>query len=84
MTYKITFTKSAAKELRKLDRPMQKRIEGMVELLATDPRPPACKAVKSRPGTLRVRTGDYRVIYEVHDDRLVVLVVRLGHRSSVY
>jgi mRNA interferase RelE/StbE len=57
----------------------------VIDLLADDPRPPACKAMAGQPfGTYRVRTGDYRIVYEVHDDRLVVLVIRIGHRRKVY
>jgi mRNA interferase RelE/StbE len=52
-------------------------------LLAEDPRPPGARALQGRPG-LRVRVGDYRIIYTVEDDVLLVVVVRLGHRRDVY
>jgi mRNA interferase RelE/StbE len=51
--------------------------------LAQDPRPPAARALQARPG-LRVRVGDYRIIYTVADDVLLVVVVTLGHRREVY
>ena len=62
---------------------MRPRIEGAIALLAIDPRPPAARALQGRPG-LRVRVGDYRIIYTIEDDVLLVVVVTLGHRSDVY
>lgn len=52
-------------------------------MLAQDPRPPGARALQGRPG-LRVRVGDYRILYTVDDDVLLVVVVRLGHRRDVY
>jgi len=51
--------------------------------LAEDPRPPAARALRGRPG-LRVRVGDYRLVYTVVDDVLLVVVVTVGHRRDVY
>ena len=58
-------------------------MQGAIALLADDPRPPAARMLRGRPG-LRVRVGDYRVIYTVADDVLLVVVVTLGHRRDVY
>jgi len=69
--------------LRKLDRDVQLRIRGAIALLAQDPRPPTARALRGRPGC-RVRVGDYRIIYTVDDDVLVVVVVALGHRRDIY
>lgn len=60
------------------------RIRGAVLKLAADPRPPGARALKDRPGYLRVRIGDYRIIYTIEDDVLTVIVVRVGHRRDVY
>lgn len=81
--YRIEFRPAAARALRKLDPQAQRRIQGAIALLARDPRPPRARAMQGRPG-LRVRVGDYRIIYMVHDDVLLVVVVRLGHRRDVY
>jgi mRNA interferase RelE/StbE len=54
-----------------------------IELLADEPRPPAAQPLRGRPAW-RVRVGDYRVIYEIHDDQLLVDVVTLAHRREVY
>lgn len=82
-TYRIELRPSAARQLRKLDPQMALRIRGVIELLARDPRPPASRPLRGRPA-YRVRTGDYRVVYSVHDDVLVIEVIRIGHRSQVY
>jgi len=81
--YRIELRPAAARSLRKLDPQARRRVQGAIALLAQDPRPPAARALQGRPG-LRVRVGDYRIIYTVEDDVLLVLVVRLGHRRDVY
>ena len=81
--YRIELRPAAVRALRKLDPPIARRVQGAIALLAQDPRPPAARALKGRPG-LRVRVGDYRIIYTVHYDVLLVIVVTLGHRSDVY
>jgi mRNA interferase RelE/StbE len=81
--YRVEVTPTATRQLRKLDSPVARRIQGAIELLAVDPRPPASRPLRGRPG-YRVRVGDYRVLYTVQDDALVVVVVRLGHRRHVY
>jgi mRNA interferase RelE/StbE len=82
--YAVQLAPAALRELRRLDVRARRRIQAVIDLLADDPRPPACKAMAGQPlGTYRVRTGDYRIVYEVHDDRLVVLVIRIGHRREV-
>lgn len=84
MTFAIFISPPAARQLRKLDPPIRRRIQAAIDLLGTQPRPPKATQLVGGSGEWRVRTGDYRVIYEVHDDRLVVLVLRLGHRRDVY
>jgi mRNA interferase RelE/StbE len=81
--YRIELRPAAVRALRKLDPPVARRVQGAIALLAHDPRPPSARALKGRPG-LRVRVGDYRIIYTVHDDVLLIVVVMLGHRRDVY
>lgn len=81
--YRIELRPAAVRALRKLDPQVRPRIHGVIALLAQDPRPPAARALQGRPG-LRVRVGDYRIIYTVDDDVLLVVVVALGHRRDVY
>ena len=59
-------------------------VQAAIELLAQDPRPPRARKLVGGAGEWRVRTGDYRIVYEIHDGRLVVLVVAVGHRREVY
>jgi mRNA interferase RelE/StbE len=81
--YRIELRPAAARALRKLDPQVRERIRGAIALLAQHPRPPGARALQGRPG-LRVRVGDYRILYTVQDDVLLVVVVRIGHRSHVY
>ena len=81
--YRVEVTPAAARQLRKLDRQAALRSRGAIELLAIDPRPPSSRPLRGRPG-FRVRVGDYRLIYTVRDDVLLVIVLRLGHRRDVY
>ena len=84
MTYAVEVAPAAFRQLRKLDPPARRRVQAAIELLAEDPRPPKARKLVGGAGEWRVRTGDHRIVYEVHDDRLVVLVVALGHRRDVY
>lgn len=81
--YRIELRPAAVRALCKLDPPVRHRLQGAIALLAQDPRPPAARALQGRPG-MRVRVGDYRIIYTVADDVLLVVVVTLGHRREVY
>ena len=82
--YEIRIARRAAKSLAALQRRDQQRIRAAIELLAKDPRPPACIAMSGEDSVYRVRVGDYRIVYEVIDDVLVIHVVRIGHRREVY
>ena len=84
MTHRIALAPPAARQLRKLDPQVRRRIQAALELLATEPRPPAATPLVGGAGEWRIRTGDYRVIYEIHDDQLLVLVLRIGHRRDIY
>ena len=82
--YRLEFSSAAARQLRKLDRETAARIRAATEQLRDQPRPAGAAALQGRRGYLRIRVGDYRVIYSVDDDRLIVLVVALGHRRELY
>lgn len=81
--YRIELRPAVVRGLRKLDPPVARRIQAAIALLAEDPRPPASRPLRGRPAW-RVRVGDYRVIYAIEDDVLLVVVVTLGHRRDVY
>jgi mRNA interferase RelE/StbE len=82
--YKVFFKSSADRQLRKLPDALQRRIVGKVEMLAHDPRPPGVVKLAGDENLWRIRIGNYRVAYEIHDDRLIVLVLRVAHRKDVY
>jgi mRNA interferase RelE/StbE len=79
MTYRIQVAPAAVRQLRKLDAAARRRVQAAVELLADHPRPSGAKKLVGGDGEWRVRTGDYRIVYEIHDD-----VVAVGHRRDIY
>ena len=82
-SYELMFRKSVAKDLRVLPKRDIERIMQRICSLAEDPRPAGCEKLSSQE-RYRVRQGIYRIIYEINDARLVVLVVKVGHRGDVY
>jgi len=84
MNYSVTLSPAAARQLRKFDPEVRRRIQAAIELLAENPRPPAATRLVGGGGEWRVRTGDYRVIYEIHDAELLILILRMAHRREVY
>jgi mRNA interferase RelE/StbE len=82
--YAIYFKPSADRQLRKLPLDVQRRIVAAVEALAGNPHPPGVVIIAGDDNLWRIRVGDYRVVYEIHDDRLIVLVLRVAHRKDVY
>lgn len=84
MSYEIRYVPSAAKAIRKLDKATARRLINAIGELARDPRPPGCIQLKGGNGELQIRVGNYRVVYDVQDDELLVLVVQVSHRREVY
>lgn len=84
MTYRIEVAPAALRQLRELDPAARPRVQGAIELLAEHPRPSGAVKLVGGDGEWRIRTGDYRIVYEVHDEVLLVLVVAVGHRRDIY
>ncbi len=82
--YKVFFRPSADRALKKLSQDVQRRIVGEVATLAYDPRPAGVAKLAGYENLWRIRIGNYRVVYEIHDNRLVVLVLRVVHRKDAY
>ena len=82
-SYRLIFKASVAKDLRRLPKGEVARILERIEHLAENPRPPGCEKLSGQP-RYRVRQGVYRIIYEIQDARLIVIVVKVGHRRDVY
>jgi mRNA interferase RelE/StbE len=81
--YKIEILRSAQKQLSKIQHQQQNQIIENIRKLSENPRPLCCKKLSGRPAW-RIRIGDYRVIYEINDQRLLVLIITIGHRKDVY
>ena len=84
MTHRVEFSPAAARQIRKLPRVVQHRLRLATDGLAVDPRPAGARSLQGDSGRLRIRVGDYRVIYTVADDVVLVLVLSVGHRREVY
>lgn len=83
-SYTLKITRKAVKALEKIHPVHQERIDEAIDALAEDPKPPGVRKLKGTEHTWRIRIGDYRVIYDVYDDELVVLVLRVAHRKDAY
>jgi len=82
--FRIHVSPAARRQLDKLDREARLRVGAAIDLLAEHPRPPAAIKLKGGGDLWRVRTGTYRIVYEIHDRELLILVVVVGHRREVY
>jgi len=83
MAYEIRFEKSAIKQLAKLPTDASQKIMEAIEGLADNPRLSGCKKLKGRDA-YRIRIGDYRVIYEIYDNQLLVIIIAIGNRKDIY
>ena len=81
--YKIVIKKSAVKELEGIPKEALRRVVKRIQSLADDPRPAGTKKL-SQEERYRIRQGDYRIVYSVHDEDLLVRIVKIGHRREVY
>jgi mRNA interferase RelE/StbE len=81
---RVEYERTAAKELARLPRQVAARIVEAIELLAANPRPPGCRKMAGTANGYRIRVGDYRVLYAIEDDVLVIVVVRIAKREVVY
>ena len=83
MIYKVIIKKRAIKTLKKIQEPYYSLIKSAILQLGKNPRPQGYIKLKGREA-YRVRVSDYRIIYEIFDDELVVSVIALGHRKDIY
>jgi len=84
MSYEVLIKPAAQRQLKKLPRTVQADLIALIEQLAQDPRPAGCKKLRGRQSQYRVRLGDYRVIYSIEEEALVVRVIKVGHRRDIY
>jgi len=83
LKYELFIEKSAQKELSKIQQQQQDRIVEAIRKLSGDPRPSGVKKLSGREAR-RIRVGDYRIIYDIDDNELTVLIVNIGHRKEIY
>jgi len=84
MSYTIDFKPLALRQLADLNKHIRERVNLKIQMLAENPRPHGVKKLTGDEQTYRIRVGDYRVLYEIHDQILLILVVEIGHRRSIY
>lgn len=84
MSYNVKFAKGASKQFKKLSPEIQERIQIKIDELADNPRPNGVVKLVNGENRYRIRVGDYRVLYIIFDDVLLVTVVKVGHRREVY
>jgi len=84
LAYRIEFAPRADRQFRALEKSLQARLGRRIDSLAENPRPQGIKKLAGEEDLFRLRVGDYRIIYQIQEKRLVVLVVGVGHRADVY
>jgi mRNA interferase RelE/StbE len=82
--YDVRITPAAQKEVDRLPKQARERVETAIVALADDPRPRSSKKLKGLQSTYRIRVGNYRIVYQINDDHLVILVVAVGDRKDIY
>lgn len=83
-SYQIEIKPSASKELEKLPRQMVIRVVAAIRELADNPYPSGVKKLSGFDRTFRIRVGDYRVLYDIYENRLVIEIIRIRHRKDIY
>jgi mRNA interferase RelE/StbE len=82
-SYELLFKRSVTKDLRRIEKADVQRILQAINTLVTDPRGPGCKKLSGQD-LFRVRLGAYRIIYQIRDEELVIIVIKVAHRSTAY
>ena len=83
-TYVVEILGAARREMRRIARPEQDRLRAAIRALSANPRPAGCVKLRGSEDLWRIRVGNYRVVYQIIDERLVVLIVRVRHRREAY
>ena len=84
MLYNVVILRRALKSIQRLPVAQANRIFAAIQALSNDPRPLGCEKLKDRSALWRIREGDYRIIYTINEQELLVTVVKVGHRRDVY
>ncbi len=84
MVYQVELSPRAARDLKKLPKEVRQRLQKDIEGLATNPRPRGVVKLQGEENAYRIRVGDYRILYEIHDRVLLVILLKVGNRREVY
>jgi len=84
LSYKIEVKKSAAKDLKKIPKADRKRIVDKIDSLAENPPLKETTKMKGNNPFHKIRVGDYRIVYEIQEDVLLILIIKIGHRKDIY
>ncbi len=84
VSYRVEFAPSALREFRDLPRKFQAQLGPKIDALSRNPRPQRVEKLKGQANQYRIRSGSFRVIYSIFDDRLLVLILKVGDRKSIY
>ena len=82
-TYRIEFTPTANRDFRGLPQDIQRRLRPKIDGLAENPRPRGVETLTGEENLYRIRVGDYRIVYQVRNEALLVVLVRIRHRRDV-
>jgi mRNA interferase RelE/StbE len=84
MKYEVTFSAAASRQIKKLPPDLRINLIALAETLAANPRPSGVVKLEGDENAYRIRFRDYRIVYEIYDDKLIVVVIKVGHRRNIY
>jgi mRNA interferase RelE/StbE len=84
VSYAVEYRSGVPRDMARLPKPVLRRVDRAIMSLAGDPRPPGCRKLVGATGLWRIRVGDWRIIYEIDDDRRVIEIRIVAHRREVY
>jgi len=84
MVYRIEVTPRAGRDLKALPLRERQRVADQIDAMKDNPRPQGCRKLMGRGDFYRIRVGDYRVVYQIEDEVLLILIVRIGDRKEIY
>lgn len=84
MSWQVQIERKAQKVLKKIPDPYKSNIIEAIDELTKNARPSGCAKLKGASGLWRIRVNDYRIVYQIKDDQLLILIIRIGHRKDIY
>ncbi|MEX0822748.1 MAG: type II toxin-antitoxin system RelE/ParE family toxin [Balneolaceae bacterium] len=84
MSWNLQIERKAQKALKKIPNPYKANLIQAIDQLSDNPRPDGCKKLKGNDNLWRIRINDYRIVYQIRDEQLLILVILIGHRKDIY